>query len=60
MFDDIIYYDQIFTEVEFVKINHSIQTDCWIKNPDSDNANRDVYDPKLIIKEKLVQKARLL
>ena len=53
MFDDVIYYDQIFTEDEFVKINHSIQNDCWIKNPDSDNANRDVYDPKLIIKENL-------
>ena len=48
MFDKIIFYDQIFTEDEFVKINDSIHTDCWIKNPDSDNANRDVYDSKFI------------
>ena len=53
MFDKIIFYDQIFTEDEFVKINDSIHTDCWIKNPDSDNANRDVYDSKFIVKENL-------
>ena len=53
MFDKIIFYDKIFTEDEFVKINDSIHTDCWIKNPDSDNANRDVYDSKFIVKENL-------
>ena len=53
MIDNIIYYDKIFSEDEFVKINHSIDTDYWIKNPDTDNATRDVYNPKLITKENL-------
>ena len=53
MIDKIIFYDKIFSENEFVKINHLILNDRWIKNPDSDNANRDVYDPKLIVKENL-------
>ena len=53
MFDNIVFYDQIYSEDDFININESIKDNYWIKNPDTDNAIRDVYDINLVDKKKL-------
>ena len=53
MFDKIVFYDQIYSDDDFININESIKDNHWIKNPDTDNAIRDVYDINLVDKKKL-------
>mgnify|MGYP001045106099 CR=1 FL=1 len=53
MFDKIVFYDQIYSDDDFININESIKDNYWIKNPDTDNATRDVYDINLVDKKKL-------
>ena len=36
MFDKIIFYDQIYNDYDFERINKSIIKDSWVKNPDYD------------------------
>ena len=50
MFDKIIFYDQIYNDYDFERINKSIIKDSWVKNPDYDNATRDVFSTSEIDK----------
>ena len=53
MFDKIIFYDQIYNDYDFERINKSIIKDSWVKNPDYDNATRDVFSTSEIDKQLL-------
>ena len=53
MFEKIIFYDRIYNDDDSERINKSIIKDNWIKNPDYDNATRDVYDINEIDKKTL-------